>query len=46
MKEKDYESPRSFFPIPMAFDMAGVDFISLTDLPSRDAESYLSLIHI
>ena len=24
----------------MAFDMAGVDFISLTDLPSRDAESY------
>ena len=40
MKEKDYETPRSFFPIPMAFDMAGVDFISLTDLPSRDAESY------
>ena len=40
MKEEDYESPRSFFPIPMAFDMAGVDFISLTDLPSRDAESY------
>ena len=40
MKEEDYESPRSFFPIPTAFDMAGVHFISLSDLPSRDAESY------
>lgn len=40
MKAEDYESPRSFFPIPTAFDMAGVHFISLSDLPSRDAESY------
>lgn len=40
MKAEDYESPRSFFPIPAAFDMAGVHFISLSDLPSRDAESY------